>query len=197
MHLLRRLAVLLVPLSAVGCGGGDLVLPSEGQPAQVAMVDGDGQTGTILTSLPESLVVQVTDRFGNPLNGIQVTWTPDGGGSVNPPTAQTGTNGRASTDRILGSEPGTYHTNATAAGLPDGGVTFTTTAVAASLALETQPSAAAESGVPLQQQPVLRLEDLDGNPLARPDVAVTVQIASGQGTLQGTTTRSSDADGRV
>ena len=196
MHLLRRLIALSVLLSAVGCGGGDLVLPSEGQPAQVAMVGGDGQTGTILTSLPESLVVQVTDRFGNPLNGIQVTWTPDAGGSVNPPTSQTGTNGRASTDRVLGSEPGTYHTTATAAGLPDG-VTFTTTAVAASLAMETQPSATAESGVPLQQQPVLRLQDLDGNPLARPDVAVTVQIASGQGTLSGTTTRPSDADGRV
>jgi Bacterial Ig-like domain (group 1)/Filamin/ABP280 repeat len=196
MHLLRRLAVLLVLLSAVGCGGGDLVLPSEGQPAQVAMVEGDGQTGTILASLPESLVALVTDRFGNPLSGIQVTWTPDGGGSVGPPTSQTGSDGRASTDRILGSEPGTYHTIATAAGLPDG-VTFTSTAVAASLALETQPSAAAESGVPLQQQPVLRLEDLDGNPLARPDVPVTVQIASGQGTLTGTTTRSSDADGRV
>jgi hypothetical protein len=197
VHLIRRLVALPVLLSAVGCGGGDLVLPSEGQPAQLAMVDGDEQTGTILASLPESLVVLVTDRFGNALNGIQVTWTPDGGGSVNPPTSLTGPNGRASTDRILGSDPGTYHTTATAAGLPDRGVTFTTTAVAASLALETQPSATAETGVPLQQQPVLRLEDLDGNPLARPDVAVTVQIASGQGTLLGTTTRSSDADGRV
>jgi hypothetical protein len=173
------------------------VLPSQGLPAEVAMVRGDAQTGTILASPPESLVVLVTDRFRSPLNGIQVTWTPDGGGSVSPPTSLTGPDGQASTARILGSEPGTYHTIATATGLPDSGVTFTTIAVAASLAMETQPSAAAESGVPLPQQPILRLEDLDGNLLARPDVAVTVQIASGQGTVVGTTTRSSDADGRV
>ena len=144
MHLIRRLVTPLALLSAVACGGGDLVLPSEGQPAQLDMMSGDKQTGTILASLPESLVVLVTDRFGNPLNGIQVTWTPGGGGSVSPATSQTGSDGRASTDRILGSEPGTYQTTATAAGLPDGGVTFTTIAVAASLAMETQPSAAAE-----------------------------------------------------
>jgi filamin/ABP280 repeat protein/Big-like domain-containing protein len=197
LNFMRRLLAPLALLSAVGCGGGDLVLPNQGQPALVTMVRGDAQTGTILAAPPESLVVLVTDRFNNPLNGIQVTWTPDGGGSVNPPTSLTGPNGQASTNRILGGEPGTYHTIATAADLPDGGVTFTTTAVAASLSLETQPSAAGESGVPLEQQPVVRLVDLGGNPLARPDVAVTVQIASGQGTLSGTTTRSSDAEGRV
>ncbi len=197
VHLIRRLVAPLTLLFAAGCGGGDLVLPNEGQPAKLAMVGGDAQTGTILASLPESLVVVVTDRFGNRLNGIQVTWTPDGSGSVSPATSLTGSDGQASTDRTLGSAPGTYHTIATAAGLPDSDVTFTTVGVAASLELETQPSAAAESGVPLPQQPVLRLEDLEGNPLARPDVAVTVQIATGQGTLLGTTTRSTDADGRV
>ena len=40
---------------AVACGGGDLVLPNEGQPAAVAMVRGDLQTGTILASAPESV----------------------------------------------------------------------------------------------------------------------------------------------
>jgi hypothetical protein len=196
VHLIRRLVTSLALLSAIGCGGGDLVLPNEGQPAKVAVVRGDKQTGTILASLPESLVVKVTDRFGNALSGIQVTWTPAGGGSVKPATSLTGSDGSAATDRTLGGDPGAYQTTATAAGLTDG-VTFSTTAVAASLVLETQPSAAAESGVPLVQQPVLRLEDLAGNPLARPDVAVTAQIASGTGTLEGTTTRSTDADGRV
>ncbi|MFL5493851.1 MAG: Ig-like domain-containing protein [Gemmatimonadales bacterium] len=197
MDSIGRLIPPLILLSAAACGGGDLVLPDQGQPAKLEMVRGDVQTGTILASLPESLVVRVTDRFGNPVNGIQVTWTPDGGGSVRPPTSLTGSDGQASTDRVLGSDPGTYHTAATAAELPDSVLTFTTTAVAASLALESQPSPAAESGVPLQQQPVVRLEDLAGNSLARPDVAVTVQIATGQGTLSGTTTRSTDADGRA
>jgi hypothetical protein len=196
VHLIRRLVAPLILLSAVACGGGDLVLPNEGQPAQIAVLRGDDQTGTILASPPEPLVVKVTDRFGNALSGIQVTWTPAGGGSVSPATSLTGSDGSAATDRTLGGDPGAYQTTATAAGLTDG-VTFNTTAVAASLVLETQPSAAAESGVPFEQQPVLRLEDLEGNPLARPDVAVTAQIASGEGTLEGTTTRMSDADGRV
>jgi adhesin/invasin len=197
MHLLHRPLACIALLAFVACGGGDLTLPNEGQPANVSVVSGDGQTGTILEPLPDSLVVQVTDRFGNPVPGVEVTWAAAGGGDVQPATAMTGDDGRAATQRILGSQPGSYGTTALVTLLPEDVASFTNTAVAAKLVLVTQPGATATSGAVIDPQPVLQLQDAAGNPAARQGVAVTVQIASGEGTLRGTTTRTSDADGQV
>jgi adhesin/invasin len=197
MHLLRRPVVSLVLLALGACGGGDLVLPNDGQPAKVEGILGDAQTGTILEPLADSLVVEVTDRFGNPVPGIEISWSAEDGGEVRPATAVTGVNGRAATQRILGSEPGNYGTTAVAPLLPEDAVSFTTTAVAAKLTLTTQPPSAASSGVPLDPQPVVQLQDPGGAPLAREGVAVSVQIASGPGSLTGTTSRTTDASGSV
>ncbi|MEP6688146.1 MAG: invasin domain 3-containing protein [Gemmatimonadales bacterium] len=179
------------------CGGGDLVLPNEGQPAEVTVVSGDEQTGTILEALEDSLVVKVSDRFGNPVGGVEVSWSAVDGGEVRPATAVTSGNGMAATQRVLGAQPGSYATSAVATVLPDDGVSFTTTAVSAKLVLTTEPPATAASGVPLDPQPVLQLQDLAGTPLAREGVSVTVQIASGPGSLSGTTSRLTDAAGNV
>jgi adhesin/invasin len=197
MHHPRRLVTSALLLALLACGGGDLVLPNEGTPADVAVFSGDEQTGTILGTLAESLVVKVTDRFGNPVGGVEISWSAVNGGEVNPATAVTSANGLAATQRVLGAEPGDYQTTAVAAVLPEDGVSFTTTAVAAKLVLTTQPPATASSGVPLDPQPVLQLQDLAGSPLAREGVSVTVQIASGPGTLSGTTSRLSDPAGSV
>ena len=184
MQLLRRWVVVSVALLALGaCGGGDLVLPNEGQPAQVEGISGDAQTGTILEPLADSLVVKVTDRFGNPVPGIEISWSAGDGGEVRPATSVTGVNGLAATQRILGAEPGTYATTAVASVLPEDAVSFTTTAVAAKLTLTTQPPGVASSGVLLDPQPVLQLQDPGGTPLARQGVTVSVQIASGPGSL--------------
>jgi len=66
--------VVTVLFSAVACGGGDLVLPNEGQAAKVTAVSGDHQTGTILEAAAESLVVRVLDKFGSPVAGVTVSW---------------------------------------------------------------------------------------------------------------------------
>jgi adhesin/invasin len=198
MQLLRCWVVVSVVLLALGaCGGGDLVLPNEGQPAQVEGISGDAQTGTILEPLADSLVVKVTDRFGNPVPGIEISWSANGSGEVRPATAVTGVNGLAATQRILGSEPGSYATTAVASVLPEDAVSFTTTAVAAKLTLTTQPPSTASSGLLLDPQPVLQLQDPGGTPLAREGVTVSVQIASGPGSLTGTTSRTTDAGGSV
>jgi adhesin/invasin len=198
MHLLRRWVVVsVVPLALGACGGGDLVLPNEGQPAQVEGISGDAQTGTILEPLADSMVVKVTDRFGNPVPGIEISWSAGDGGEVRPATSVTGVNGMAATQRILGGEPGTYATTAVASVLPEDAVSFTTTAVAAKLTLTTQPPSVASSGVLLDPQPVLQLQDPSGTPLAREGVTVSVQIASGPGSLTGTTSQVTDAAGTV
>ncbi|MEO6057085.1 MAG: filamin/ABP280 repeat domain-containing protein [Gemmatimonadales bacterium] len=190
-----------VPVTAcfavAACGGGNLVLPNEGQPAGVAMFSGDRQTAAILAPAEDSLVVVVTDRFGSPVEGVEIAWAAAGGGDLSPATSITGASGRAATQRVLGAQPGTYGTTALATVLPENVVSFTTTAVAARLVLATEPGATASSGAVLSPQPVLQLQDPSGNPLARAGVQVTVQVASGDGSLRGTTTQGSDETGTI
>ena len=66
---------------------------------------------------------------------------------------------------------------------------------AARLALATPPSAGAISGAPLAQQPVVQLQDANGNPVAQAGVAITAAIVSGTGTLGGTLTMVTNAAG--
>ena len=75
--------------------------------------------------------------------------------------------------------------------------TFTSTGLAARLILTSVLPAIAVSGVPLSPQPALQLQDADGTPIAREGVIVTVQIASGGGSLTGATSATSDAEGAV
>lgn len=181
----------------MSCGGSDLTLPNEGQPAKLTVVRGDRQNGTVGQPLPDSLVIRVTDRFDNPVAGAEVTWSADNGGSVAPTTSTTDGDGRASTTRILGADPGTFPTRATVTGFTGDPAVFVATGLASKLLITTQPGAIATSGTALNPQPVLQLSDAGGGPIAQSGVAVTVQISSGGGTLGGTTTASSDAAGQV
>lgn len=166
---------------------------------QLVMAGGDEQTGEVQTALEDSLVVRAVDRFDNGVPGIEVTWEAADGG-VSPATIVTGADGRAATQRTLGGRPGSYRTEAAAGDLAGSPIEFTATGIAPpspQLIVVTQPSATAPAGVPFGRQPVLQLQDAVGAPLARADVAVTVQIASGGGRLGGSTTARSSAEGVV
>ncbi len=63
------------------------------------------------------------------------------------------------------------------------------------LTITTQPSSAATSGVALAQQPVAQLRDAAGNEVSQLGTVVTAAIATGGGTLGGTLTASSNANG--
>ncbi|HET9294201.1 MAG TPA: Ig-like domain repeat protein [Gemmatimonadales bacterium] len=157
----------------------------------VFLVSGNGQSGTVGSALADSLVVRVTDAYGNVVSGSNVTWAPTGGGSVSPAGTTTGTNGQAATRRTLGLTAGAQGATATAAGLKGSPVSFThsaTAGAAAALAMQTQPSSAAQSGVAFATQPALRLVDLQGNLVAQDGVTVTAALATGSGTLGGTLT---------
>lgn len=191
------LCLLLAGLAA--CGGADLVLPDQGQPSEIVVIRGDRQSGTIGEALGDSLVVRVVDRFGDPVSGAEVTWTAGVGGSVSPPTSVTSSDGQTGTQRVLGADIGTYVTTAEILGIQNAPqpAVFTTIGVAARLALTVAPPATAATGVPLTPQPVLQLQDVGGNDIARGGVVVTAQISAGGGSLDGQTTSTSDADGRV
>jgi Filamin/ABP280 repeat len=163
-------------------------------------VAGDSQSAQVLLALPESLVVQAVDRFGNGVPGVEVTWEAKNGGEVSPENVTTGADGRAATQRMLGKDPGSYGTDARSVALDAPAVSFNATAVAPpspALVIVTQPSAQARAGLPFDTQPQLRLQDAFGAPLATEGVSVTVQVASGDASLGGKTTAKSDASGAV
>jgi hypothetical protein len=65
------------------------------------------------------------------------------------------------------------------------------------LRLRTQPSSSALLGVAFDRQPEVQLARSDGGDLKQAGVQVTAAIASGGGTLLGTTTLGTDKDGRI
>ena len=148
--------------------------------------------------------VKVTDASGNPVAGVAVTFAVTaGGGSVSGPSQTTNGSGIATVGSWnLGPTAGQANTlTATSPGLNGSPVTFTATAVAGSagkLAIVTQPAATAQSGVPLAVQPVIQLQDANGNPVAIAGRSVTATIASGPGgaTLSNATD-ATDAAGRA
>jgi adhesin/invasin len=170
-----------------------------GSPSQLQIVSGNDQTAPAGQPLPVELVVRATDGAGNPVPGVTVEWrVRSGGGSVAPASSTTDGNGQASTRWTLGSGVGANTVEASVGGV--GSATFRATATVgapSALALRTQPSATARVGVPLDRPPVVQLRDAAGNDVAQAGVSVTVAIASGPGPLGGTTTRTTDGEGRA
>jgi hypothetical protein len=97
---------------------------SPGPAANITQSSGDNQAGHVGVTLPQPLVAWVSDAFGNPVPGVNVTWgATSGGGSVSPSVSPTDSGGHASTTWTLGATVGTQ---TAAAALPSGtSVTFT------------------------------------------------------------------------
>jgi hypothetical protein len=185
----------LLGAATLQCGGDGNGPPTA---TTIAQVSGDGQDGLVGQTLASPLVVKVTDASGDPVDGISVQWTAQGGGSISSTAVETGTDGLASVQRILGPDPGDVTTTASVSGLQGSPVTFTSTAIAGTgprVALTTQPSATAQSGVALTVQPMVQLQDADGNNQSQSGVVVTVSIASGTGTLGGAVMATTGSNG--
>ena len=90
---------------------------TSGIPDALTILTGNNQTGTPGSPLPDSLRVRLTDRFGNPVSGVAINFTPSaGGGIVNPAIVTTDANGRAATRWTLGSTGGPKSVTATGGG---------------------------------------------------------------------------------
>ncbi len=68
---------------------------------------------------------------------------------------------------------------------------------ASQLGLAVEPGAAAQSGAPLAPQPVVQLQNAQGNPVALPNKVVLVALAAPGGTLTGTLQARTDNAGRA
>lgn len=89
-----------------------------GPVSAVAKATGDAQTGNAGQPLPSPLVARVTDRYGNGISGMTVTWSvATGGGSVTPPSDTTDSTGAAATQFTLGAVAGQQTVRATVGGV--------------------------------------------------------------------------------
>ena len=182
-----------------GATSGSIALAA-GAPASLAVNAGNGQSAAVGTAVATAPSVVVRDASSNPVAGVSVTFAvASGNGSVTGGTATTDASGIATVGSwTLGTAAGANTLTASAGGLTP--VTFTATATAGAatqLVLVTQPSAAAQSGVVFGAQPALQLRDAYGNDVAQAGVSVTTAIATGGGTLGGTTTVTTNASGQA
>jgi hypothetical protein len=185
----------LLAAATLRCGG-DNVEPRTAN--AMAMADGDGQTGIVGQALTDPLVVRVTDASDDPVEGVTVHWDAQGVGSVSAEATTTGADGQASVDRVLGPEPGEETTTASVDGLDGSPVTFrstATTGTAAMLVLTANPPVSALNGEVFDPavQPVVQARDGSGHPA--PGVEVTATVEPAGGTLEGTTTATTDGEG--
>lgn len=99
----------------------------------LVITSGNGASGVVNSTLPP-FVVTITDAYGNPIQGVAVTFviasTPAGatGQNLSTTNATTDASGQASTSLTLGNVAGTYTVSASSAGLVGSPVTFTATA---------------------------------------------------------------------
>jgi hypothetical protein len=148
--------------------------------------------------------VKLKDASGSDVLNAGVTITASlasgpGGGTLSGGTVvQTSSTGTATFANLAITGPvGSYTVQFSGSGLTS--VTSAAIAVTAAppsqLSITTQPGGTAANGALLSPQPVLQLRDAAGIAVAKSGVPVTVAIASGGGTLGGTTTVSTNAAG--
>ncbi len=114
-HLIAVTSVL-----ALGCGGDDLTLPSDGRPAALTVVDGNNQTGSGGQLLADPLIVRAVDSDSRPVAQVRVDFVATaGGGTTDPASATTDADGRASSRWTLGTAAGTQVVEARVAGSDD------------------------------------------------------------------------------
>jgi hypothetical protein len=163
----------------------------------LSLASGDGQSAPVGAALPAPLVVSVADAFGNPIPGVAVAWSADGGGAVSEQSTSTDANGQTSITWTLGGAAGTQHAVAAVDRLVGSPVTFTATATAGAASGVTAVGGNGQSGpvnTELSQPLVVEVRDAQHN--AVPGVAVTWVIGTGGGSITPETS-TTDADGRA
>ncbi len=189
-------------LLGAGCGGGDLVLPSNAAPAAAVALRGDDQTGPPGAALPNLLVVKVTDAEDAPVREARVAFSLGAGttgGETTPDTAFTNDLGEASTLWILGDSEGPQSVNAEVVGTGLPVVSFTATAVADAPAPGPSAERSSVTAAPASIQVAtgvavitVTVRDEDGEPV----VGATVTLsATGAGNTLTQPTATTDANG--
>jgi adhesin/invasin len=160
-----------------------------GSTLSFSVVSGDGQQGTVGTTLAQPLVIQATDTRGKPAKNLPVAFlVTSGGGSTAPASATTDNQGLAQTTWTLGTstavaqrlEARAVSTNALLGA-------FTATALAGPatrMVLSAGDSQRTTRGTPVPIAPAVLLTDQYDNPV--PGASVTFSTPDGGGSVTGT-----------
>ncbi|HEX9893217.1 MAG TPA: hypothetical protein VGA78_04805, partial [Gemmatimonadales bacterium] len=187
------------PVSGVPAVNANPVTLAAGPATQLAMVTQPGTTATNGVDLSPQPAVRLEDSQGNPLDSANASVTAvlsQGNGTLNgTKTVLTNASGQANFGGldITGTAPGPFAIRFDATGLSS----ITSAAItlvagqAGSLTVGTQPPASIASGAIFAPTAIVR--DGGGNPVS--GVEVTVSIAEGGGSLSGSVTRTTGADG--
>src|SRR5207253_664779 len=172
-------------------GSGSLSAPtsgtialSAGAAATIAANSATSQSATAGTAVSAPPSVIVKDANGNPVTGVAVTFavTP-GNGSITGESQTTNTSGVATVGTwTLSGTAGSNTLTATSGSLSGSPVTFTATGTAGAptqLSITTQPSSSAQSGAAFTPQPVVQLQDANGNAVSEAGTGVTAVVATG------------------
>ncbi len=193
--------------SASGLSGSPVTFTASataGSAGKLSIVTQPSTSGTSGTPLSTQPVLQLVDANDNPVatGGIAVTATIASGpaGTLSGASVNTNAQGRATFTSLTISGPaGTYQLAFSAPSIA--GVTSNDISIGAGastqLGVVTQPSATAQSGVTFGQQPVVRLEDGSGNPVAQSGVTVNASVNGGGPTLGGDNSKVTDANGEA
>ncbi|HET9040556.1 MAG TPA: Ig-like domain-containing protein [Gemmatimonadales bacterium] len=153
-----------------------------GAPDSLVRVRGEDQGGRVSQTLTDSLVVEVVDRFDNPVPGVAVDWSAQGGGQVSGAETETGADGRTGVTRRLGARTGAQSTVAAVASLKGSPLVFHHTALPGDAAVLIAIGGGGQEGqvgTVLADPLEVRAEDADGNPIAGREVQWAVTSGGG------------------
>jgi uncharacterized repeat protein (TIGR01451 family) len=180
----------------------NIIRVSQGPPAQLALTRQPSSSAVAGVVLPVQPAVQLQDSHGNPARwaGVAVTASVAEGPGVlsGETTVLTDAGGVASfTTLMLTGATGAHRLGFAAGSLVPvtSNVVQLSAGEASLLTLARQPSSVVQSGVAMKEPPIVQVTDAFGNPVALAGVEVTVVMASGGGTLSGTTTATTDVMG--
>ena len=170
-----------------------------GPPASLVITTQPSTSATTGSPFPRQPIVQLRDKEGNNAAqpGVEVTASLIGSGGTlgGTTTIATDAGGAARfTNLRISGGAGQFQLRFTANDLP--AVTSADITIApASIAIATQPSATASSGIMFERQPAVQLTDANGDPVSQSGVTITVELAGSSGTLSGDNTVSTNSAG--
>ncbi|HUF35544.1 MAG TPA: Ig-like domain-containing protein [Gemmatimonadales bacterium] len=182
-----RSTSLVAAALVAGCAEGSDVGtgPETGIPALVAIVAGNGQSGTAGQTLAGPIVARVTDEAGRPVPEALVVFAP-GAGAASPAASRTDARGEAPTVWTLGTAAGPSTATATVAGVTPAVISATILPGPATALAFAESPVGAVAGIPLD--PAVRVVVADAYGNLAPASASEVVLSVNRGALAGPTT---------